>query len=425
MRICFLMYHGSMYSGGQGVYLYCLTRELTRLGHEVHVIAGPPYPTMALGVQVHRLESFSWFSYLNNRRDFLLRPNPWQLLYPLNLLEFAATRVSVSALMLAFSLRAVAKLLELSRERRFDIVHDNQGLGLGLLLMKTPGTPLVPPIHPPLSIDRRNAVAQARGPIEKARRLIYYPIFMQEFVARRLDRIITVSQASARTVELAFGVPRHQMRVIHNGIDGEVFQPLPISKDPDNVIYVGNSEDRTKGAAHLLRAFRLLRDSTPYHLTFVDRPQGELKLAPRLVQRYGLSARVCFTGRVTTAELVRHYNRAEMSVCPSLYEGFGLPPGEAMACGLPVVATTGGALPEVVEDGVTGILVPPGDAPALAEAIQTLMGDPDLRRRMGQAGRERVLEKFSWRKAALETEAVYRQVLGGRRGAVLKPVAAV
>jgi glycosyltransferase involved in cell wall biosynthesis len=414
VRICFLMYHGSMYSGGQGIYLHGLTRELTRLGHEVHVIAGPPYPTMAPGVQIHRLDSFSWFHYRENRRDFLLRPYPWELLHPLNLLELAATRVSVSSLMLAFSLRAAAKFLELSRERRFDIVHDNQGLGLGLLLMRSAGAALVATIHHPLSIDRRNAVAQARGPIEKARRLIYYPIFMQEFVARRLDSLITVSEASARMVEQAFGVPRDRMRVIPNGIDTETFQPLSIPKDPNNVIYVGNSEDRTKGAAHLFRAFRLLRDTTPYHLTFVDRPQEELKLAPRLVHRYGLSARVHFTGRVTTPELVRHYNRAEMLVCPSLYEGFGLPAGEAMACGLPVAATTGGALPEVVEDGVTGILVPPGDAPALAQAMRTLMGDTDLRRRMGQAGRERVLEKFSWRKAALETEAVYHEALGGR-----------
>jgi glycosyltransferase involved in cell wall biosynthesis len=205
------------------------------------------------------------------------------------------------------------------------------------------------------------------------------------------------------------------MRVIHNGIDADTFRPLSTTKDPNNVIYVGNSEDRTKGAAYLLRAFRLLRDTTPYHLTFVDRPERDLKLAPRLIARYGLTARVRFTGRVATAELPQYYNRAEMLACPSLYEGFGLPAGEAMACGLAVAATTGGALPEVVEDGVTGILVPPGDAPALAEAIQTLMGDADLRRRMGQAGRERVLEKFSWPRAALETEAVYREVLSGSR----------
>jgi len=424
VRICFLMYHGSMYSGGQGVYLFHLTRELSRLGHEVHVIAGPPYPTMPPGVQVHCLESFSWYHYMENRRGFLLRPNPWEFFYPLNLLELATTRVSLFSLILTFSLRAAAKFLDLSRQRRFDIVHDNQGLGLGLLLMKNAGTPLVATIHHPLSIDARNAVAQARGPIEKARRLVYYPVFMQELVSRHLDRIITVSEASANMVELAFGVPRRQMRVIHNGIDAETFRPLSTTKDPNNVIYVGDSEDRTKGAAYLLQAFRLLRDTTPYHLTFVDRPQQELKLAPRLVGRYGLSARVRFTGRVDTAQLVRHYNRAEMLACPSLYEGFGLPAGEAMACGLPVAATTGGALPEVVQDGVTGILVSPGDAPALAEAIQTLMGDADLRRRMGQAGRERVLERFSWPRAALETEAVYREALGGRPVSVPEPAAA-
>ena len=424
MRICFLMYHGSMYSGGQGVYLYHLTRELARLGHDVHVIAGPPYPSMPPGVQIHGVESFSWFHYLENRRHFLLRPNPWEFFYPLNLFELAASRASIGGLMFTFSLRAAAKCLELSRRHRFDIVHDNQGLGLGLLLVKATGTPLVATIHHPLSIDRRNAVAQARGPIEKARRLVYYPIFTQEFVARRLDKIITVSEASARTVELAFNVPRDQMRVIHNGIDAETFRPLSIAKDPNNIIYVGNSEDRTKGASHLLRAFRLLRDTTPYHLTFVDRPRQELKLAPRLVSRYGLGTRVRFTGRLVTEELVRHYNQAEMLVCPSLYEGFGLPAGEAMACGLPVSATTGGALPEVVEDGVTGILVPPGNAPALAEAMRTLMGDAELRRRMGQAGRERVLEKFSWRKAALETEAVYREVLGGGPASVSEPVTA-
>jgi glycosyltransferase involved in cell wall biosynthesis len=424
VRICFLMYHGSMYSGGQGVYLFHLTRELSRLGHEVHVIAGPPYPTMPPGVQVHCLESFSWFHYVENRRDFILRPNPWEFFHPLNLFEFATTRISLFSLMRTFSLRAAAKFLELSRQRRFDIVHDNQGLGLGLLLMKSAGTPLVATIHHPLSIDARNAVAQARGPIEKARRLVYYPIFMQELVSRHLDRIITVSEASAKMVELTFGVPRRQMRVIHNGIDAETFRPLAVTKDPNNVIYVGNSEDRTKGAAYLLRALRLLRDTTPYHLTFVDRPEHDLKLAPRLIARYGLSARVRFTGRVAAAQLVQHYTRAEILACPSLYEGFGLPAGEAMACGLPVAATTGGALPEVVEDGVTGILVPPGDAPALADAIRTLMSDADLRRRMGQAGRERVLEKFSWPRAALETETVYREALGGRPASVSEPLAA-
>ena len=424
VRLCFLVYHGSMYSGGQGVYIHYLTRELMRLGHEVHVIAGPPYPSMAEGIQVHRLESFSWFRFVENRREFLDRPNPLQFFYPLNLFEFASTRAGIFSLMFTFSLRAVAKFQELHRRHPFDIVHDNQGLGIGLLLMKSCGVPMVATVHHPLSIDARNAVAQATGPIEKVRRLIYYPILMQEFVARRLDRIITVSEASARMVESAFVLPRQQIEVIHNGIDTDTFRPMRVAKQANNIICVSNSEDRSKGALYLLQALRYLRDSTDYRLTFVDRPEHELKLAPRLVRRYGLSSRVRFTGRVTTPQLVRHYCRAQMSVCPSLYEGFGLPAAEAMACGLPVVATTGGALPEVVQDGVTGILVPPADARSLAEATDKLMRDADMRRRMGQAGRQRILDKFNWQKAALQTEAVYRQVCEPSPAAASPPVAA-
>jgi len=406
VRLCFLVYHGSMYSGGQGVYIHYLTRELMRLGHEVHVIAGPPYPSMAEGVQVHRLESFSWFRFVENRREFLDRPNPLQFFYPLNLFEFASTRAGIFSLMFTFSLRAVAKFQELHRRHPFDIVHDNQGLGIGLLLIKSCGVPMVATVHHPLSIDARNAVAQATGPIEKVRRLIYYPILMQEFVARRLDRIITVSEASARMVESAFVLPRQQIEVIHNGIDTDTFRPMRVAKQANNIICVSNSEDRSKGALYLLQALRYLRDSTDYRLTFVDRPEHELKLAPRLVRRYGLSSRVRFTGRVTTPQLVRHYCRAQMSVCPSLYEGFGLP------------------LPEVVQDGVTGILVPPADARSLAEATDKLMRDADMRRRMGQAGRQRILDKFNWQKAALQTEAVYRQVCEPSPAAASPPVAA-
>jgi glycosyltransferase involved in cell wall biosynthesis len=424
VNICFLMYHGSMYSGGQGIYLYYLTRELMRLGHEVHVIAGPPYPIMAEGVQVHRLESFSWFRFVEARRELLDRPNPLEFFYPLNLFEFASTRAGIFSLMLTFSLRAVAKFEELHRRHPFDIVHDNQGLGIGLLLIKSFGVPTVATIHHPLSIDVRNALAQATGPIEKARRLIYYPIFMQEFVARHLDRIITVSDASAGMVELAFAVPRQQMDIIHNGIDTDMFRPLKVAKQANDIIYVGNSEDRNKGAVYLVQALRFLRDGTDYHLTAVDRPRQELKLVPRLLRRYGLSTRVRFTGRLTTPQLVRHYCRAQMSVCPSLYAGFGLPAAEAMACGLPVVATTGGALPEVVEDGVTGILVPPADARALADAMDSLMRDGQLRRRMGEAGRQRILDRFSWSKAALQTEAVYRRLSEPSPAPASEPVAA-
>jgi glycosyltransferase involved in cell wall biosynthesis len=130
-----------------------------------------------------------------------------------------------------------------------------------------------------------------------------------------------------------------------------------------------------------------------------------------LVKEYGLSSRVTFTGRVTTEELVRLYNQAEVVVSPSLYEGFGLPAAEAMACGAPVLATTGGAFPEIIDHDENGWLVPPGDATALADAIRLLMDDWALRERLGARGRQHILENFNWRKAAEQTLAVYEEVI--------------
>ena len=138
---------------------------------------------------------------------------------------------------------------------------------------------------------------------------------------------------------------------------------------------------------------------------------------PSLVKRWGLQGRVKFTGRVSTRELVRLYNSAEILVSPSVYEGFGLPAAEAQACGTAVVSTTAGALPEVVAHGETGWLVPPGDAAALAGAIKRLMSDAELRAKMGEAGRRRMVERFTWRETARKTVALYEEVLAFARQA--------
>ena len=136
-----------------------------------------------------------------------------------------------------------------------------------------------------------------------------------------------------------------------------------------------------------------------------------------MVQEYGLSSRVHYIGRIPTEQLVRLYNQATLTISPSLYEGFGLPAAEAMACQTTVIATTGGAFPEIIDHGETGWLVPPGDAGALADAIRLLMDDAGLRQRLGEAGRKSILERFSWRKAAEETLAVYEEVAGQSRTA--------
>ena len=416
MKICFIMYQGNMYSGGQGVYLYYLTRELSRMGHEVHVLAGPPYPTLADGVVGHNLKTYSYWSYHHEKEDFLFKRNPLTHFHPVNFFEFVSTRIALSSLLLTFSVRAWIKLRELSHEHHFDIVHDNQTLSYGTWLMEATGFPVLATIHHPLTIDLQNALRQAGSLYEKARRILWSPWVMQAVVARRMRQTIVVSETSRKAVQEAFKLDPARMHVVHNGIDTETFRPLPdVERQPGLILYVGNSEDRNKGARYLLEAMNLLKDDRrDFQLALVDHKKENLKLAPRLVQKYGLQSRVHFTGRVSTEQLVKLYNQAMIVVSPSLYEGFGLPAAEAMSCGSPVIATTGGAFPEVIDHQETGWLVPPGNAEALADAIRMFAADEELRSRLGRAGRESILRRFSWRKAAEETLAVYEEMLAER-----------
>jgi glycosyltransferase involved in cell wall biosynthesis len=402
-----------MYSGGQGVYLHYITRELARRGHDVHVIAGVPYPEVAEneGVHLHKLKTFSFWSYLDHFDEYAYRTHPIVFFHPVNLYEFATSRFTLSSLLNMFSLRAYHKLNELERDVPFDLIHDNQTLGYGIWLMKQRGRPVVANIHHPLAIDRLNALRQAKSLGAKIYAIFWYPWIMQRWVAVRLDKIITGSEASAQSVAESFDLPRDHIRAIHDGVETDVFRPLPeVAFEPNSVLFVGNSEDRNKGIRYLLEALRLLRSEVPVHLTVVHRPGS--KGAPRLVQQLGLHGRVTFLERLSTKELVEQYNKAQVLVSPSLYEGFGLPAAEAMACGTAVVTTTAGALSEIVEDGISGVLVPPGDVEALAGAIRTLIEDPARCRTMGAAGARRARERFSWERTAEETIALYEEVLG-------------
>ncbi len=403
-----------MYSGGQGVYTAQVTRELARLGHEVHLVVGPPWPDTDPAVTVHRVPSWSVYRLLETNRMFFYGRRLRDVLHPLNVYELASSRAGQFSVMSAFSWRAFAQWRELQARHRFDIVHDVQVLGYGSWMIHASGMPMVANIHHPLSIDRRNQVQQARGTRMKIRKVMFYPFFMQEVVARRMDRIITGSHNSRASVRQAFALRDEQITTIHDGVDTSVFRPLELAKRPRSVLFVGNSDDRNKGARYLLEAAKILLDrGVDFHLTFKDRLDAQM--APRMIRELGIGDRVTFLGRLPVEELARLYNEHEVLVSPSLYEGFGLPAAEAMACGTPVVATTAGAFPEVIADGETGTLVPPADARALADAIEALLRDPARRLAMGAAGVRRIEQQFSWRACAERTAALYAEVLAARR----------
>ncbi len=412
MRIAFTVYQGNPSSGGQGVFTYYMTRELARLGHEVHVIAGRPFPEADPTVHFHGLKTFRIWDFMADIDEYRFRTNPLLFFHPVNMYEMMSTRLSLGSLLFTFSMRAYYKLHELAQEQPFDLVHDNQTLSYGILLMKAKGLPVVASIHHPLNIDRHNRLIQVKGLRRQALAWLWFPWVMQDYTARRLDRIITCSDNSAATIQDMLHLAPGKLQVIHYGADTDMFCPMDdVEKQPNSLLFVGDSEDRNKGALYLLEALHLLRHRVPFQTTFIDhRPPPHLKLVQRLMKKYRLYNNIQILPRVPIEGLARLYNQSQILVSPSLHEGFGLPAVEAMACGIPVVATRAGALSEIIEDGVTGLLVPPADSQALSEALKMLLSDPDLCRRMGQAGRERVLKNFTWRRTAEKMSQAYEEV---------------
>jgi len=416
LRIALLAYRGNMQSGGQGIYLWFLARELARLGHEVHVWAGPPHPDpmpFAKRLVFVPNEGFWAKRFDPDPAAVLPRPDPLRIFEPLNFWEYGATWFGFLPEPFAFSVRAVRELLGCLRAgERFDLVHDVQSLGWATLLLRAVGLPVVTTIHHPLSVDRRASFARDRSFREALGTMELYPVGMQAFVARHLDRVLTSSHESGAEILRDFRVRPERLRMLWNGLDTELFRPLPeVKRASHELLCIGRAADPTKGVRVMLDALAQL----PPHvkLTLVDENSAENPARER-AHKLGVDSRVHITGRIETEDLVRLYASATLVVVPSLYEGFGLPAAEAMACGTPVVASSAGALPEVMAIGGGGVLVPPGDAAALAKAIGTLLEQPAARAEFGARARARIVEAFSWPRVAVATVGVYREVLAER-----------
>lgn len=406
LRVALLTYRGNPRSGGQGVYVRNLSRSLSALGHRVEVLSGQPYPDLDADARVTltRLPSLDLY-----RPEAPFKPDR-TVRDAIDLLEFTTMCSGGFPEPLTFSLRAWSELRR--RRTEFDVVHDNQCLGYGLLGLRREGLPVLATIHHPIRIDRRLEMAEARGMRRIALRRWYAFTRMQARVARRLPRLLTVSEAARDLIVKEMGARSDRIAVVPNGVDAALFRPHPgRPRKPGRVVATASADVPLKGLAPLLRAFAQVRAQRRAELVVVGKPRANGP-TPRLLAELELNGSVRFVNGLTDPELVSLYAEADAAVVPSLYEGFSLPAVEAMACGLPLVATTAGGLPEVVgRDGEAALLVPPGDADALARGIVTLLADARLRRRLGDRGRARVLERFTWEAAARGTAERYREVM--------------
>ncbi|MGE3620625.1 MAG: glycosyltransferase family 4 protein [Acidimicrobiia bacterium] len=411
LRIALLAYRGKPHVGGQGVYTRHLSKALVDLGHHVEVLGGQPYPELDERVPLVELPSLDIY----NDHFPMRMPGVWELRHWTDFVEVTAFSTGTFPEPLAFSLRAFDHLRH--RRHDFDLVHDNQCLGYGVLAIERQlGLPVLATIHHPITVDRRLEIEHAATAWKRfGVRRWYGFTAMQTRVARRLQRVVTVSESSFHDIARDHRVAPERMAIVPVGVDVELFTPRPdVAPVPGRLVTTASADVTMKGLRYLLEAVAKLRtERDDVHLVVIGRrkPGGA---SDQAIARLGLEPHVEFVSGVSEDRIIELYAEAQLAVVPSLYEGFSLPAIEAMSCGTPLVATTGGALPEVVgADGDTALLVAPGDSGALAAALGAALDRDDLRATVGARGRQRIVDRWSWRHTALQTVEQYRIRLDG------------
>jgi glycosyltransferase involved in cell wall biosynthesis len=405
LRIAYLTYRGKPHVGGQGVYTRHLTKALADLGHHVEVFGGQPYPILDSRIPLHKLPSLDIFNDQYPGRF----PAYWEIKDWPSFVETAQFLKGTFGEPRAFSIRAYNELSK--RVNDFDLVHDNQCLGYGILKIEKK-IPTIVTLHHPITKDRKLEMEHTKTWFKRRAISRWYSfVNMQGKVASKMPRVVVVSENSIADIHTDMKVPLDRMKLVPVGVDPDLFTPLPhISRKPGHLITTASADVALKGLSYLLEALAKVRTERDVHLTIIGRPREGANAD--LIRKLGLTDCITHVSGVSDERIVELYAESELAVVPSLYEGFSLPAIEAMSTGICLVATTGGALPEVTGvDNDTVLSCPAGDAEALATSIRRGLNDAELRNRIGAAGRTRVVERWSWKHCAQLTVDQYREVL--------------
>ena len=405
LRIALLGYRSHPHVGGQGIYLQYLSKALVELGHSVDVISGPPYPELDPRVRLIQLPSLDLYAHPNPTRALKLK-------HCLSLADFYEWWSKLSgAFGEPYSFGRRLNRYFKQHQPHYDIVHDNQSLCYGLLDLQKRGVNVIATVHHPITQDRDLALAAAT---EKGQRWLinrwYSFLAMQQKVVQQLNHVITVSQQSQRDIVAAFNRPADNIQVIPNGVDASIFKPLDtITRTPFQLITTASSDQPLKGLSVLLRALAQLRSEFPALQLIVIGKLKESGETEKELQALNLQDAVQFKSGISNQQLVEEYAQASIAIVPSLYEGFGLPAAEAMACAVPLICSDGGALPEVVGDAAR--LVRAGKVEDLKSALYELLNDEKSRTQLGEQGRAHILQQLSWDCVGKKMERYYYQVL--------------
>ena len=405
LNIAISSYRSAPFGGGQGIFIYELSRALQSLGHNIDIISGPPYPNLVSTIKLIKspgLDLFSTFIFRERLALFFNKKNKstddWY--------EFISALFGGFPEMKTFGNR-LSKLLQ---DSAYDILIDNQSLSFGILELQNK-LPVIEIIHHPITKDYDYDIKFSKSLIQKISKWRWFSFLkMQKKVAPLMKVISTPSINSKDDIVKDFNVSRKKIIVIPNGIDHIKFSPKKnINRNPGQLITTASADVPLKGLDFTLKAiYSLKKDFPNIKLVVIGSPRtgGHTE---RLIQRLNLETNIIYKTDLTKEEIAIEYACSNIAIVSSLYEGFGFPVGEAMACSIPLIATNVASIPEITSSFAE--LIPEKDPDSIEQAIRKIFLNPSKYQIRADAGRMHIIENFDWQKIAKQYESLIYQTM--------------
>ena len=405
LNIAICSYRSAPFGGGQGIFVYELSKALHDLGHNVDVISGPPYPNLEDSIKLIKspgLNLFSTFDFQERLKIFLEKKDKsaddWY--------EFLSALFGGFPELKTFGNRAQNLLAESS----YDVVIDNQSLSYGMVEIQK-NIPLIEIIHHPITKDYRYDIQFSKGVIQKISKWRWFSFLkMQKRVSLKLKVISTPSHNSKKDIAKDFGVLERNISVIPNGIDHASFTPMQdIKRVPEQIITTASADVPLKGLDFTLHAVARLKEDYPeLRLVIIGapRPGGHTE---RLIKRLQIDQNILYRSNLTRHEIAVEYAKSNVAIVSSLYEGFGFPVGEGMSCAIPLIATNVASIPEITQSFAE--LIPAESSDAIELAIRNIFTNPVVNQLRADAGRMHIIDNFNWQKIAkLYEDLIYKTI---------------
>ena len=405
LNIAISSYRSAPFGGGQGIFVYELSRALKSLGHNVDIISGPPYPNLEPEINLIKLPGLNLFSTFVFKERLTIFFNK----------KYKSTDdwyEFISALFGGFpEIKTFGNRLgNLLQHSSYDILIDNQSLSFGVLKVQN-RIPVIEIVHHPITKDYEYDIQFSKGIIQKISKWRWFSFLkMQKKVAPLMRVISTPSINSKNDIVKDFNASKKKITVIPNGIDHKNFSPKNnINRNPGQLITTASADVPLKGLDFTLKAIHSLKKDFPKIRLVVigsPRPGGHTE---RLIQKLNLEANIVYKTNLTKEEIAIEYAYSNIAIVSSLYEGFGFPVGEAMACSIPLIATNVASIPEITSNYAE--LIPEKDSDSIEKAIKKIFLNPSKYQIRADAGRMHIIENFDWQKIANQYESLIFQTM--------------